>query len=146
MLFQGIELYQAFPIPEVIAEIKFLLANYRNITMFIFDDDLFTYDVGYVEEFCREYRKITSLPFVVNGHIGFFDERRADALAAANCRIVKFGLESGSEKIRSKIMNRHMLNQSIIKAIDIVNRRGMHSSVFVMIGLHTRRKRICWPR
>lgn len=123
------------PIPQLIDEIKFLLKNYTGIKMFIFDDDLFTYDKNYIIEFCEEYKKISKLPFVVNGHVGFFDEERARALADANCAIVKFGLESGSPKIRSKVMNRHMSNQNIKNAISLVNSYGMHSSVFVMIGL-----------
>lgn len=133
--FKELNYIRHFPVKEVIKEIKFLLERYKNIKMFIFDDDLFTFDTDYLVHFCEEYKKVSSLPFVVNAHVGFFDEIRAKALAEANCSIVKFGLESGSEKIRSKIMNRHMSNESISKAIQTVNQYGMHSSVFVMIGL-----------
>lgn len=112
--------------------------------MFIFDDDLFTYNKKYLLEFCKEYKKLSKLPFVVNGHVGFFDEERAVALADANCKIVKFGLESGSEKIRRAVMNRHMNNESIKKAIEIVNIQGMHSSVFVMLGIPHETKDDLW--
>ncbi len=133
--FRDLNYIRQFPVETVIGEIKYLLENYKRIEMFIFDDDLFTYDKDYIVEFCGEYKKVSRLPFVVNGHVGFFDEDRAKALASANCAIVKFGLESGSPRIRSKIMNRHMGNENIEEAIGIVNRHGMHSSVFVMIGL-----------
>ena len=43
----------------MIEEIEYLLKNYRNIRMFIFDDDLFTFDKTYVREFCEAYRKVT---------------------------------------------------------------------------------------
>ena len=133
--FKNLNYIRHTPVSQIIDEIKYLLDNYSNIKMFIFDDDLFTYKKEYVLEFCIEYRKISRIPFVVNAHVGFFDEERAEALAQANCQIVKFGLESGSEKIRSRIMNRHMTNHAIADAIGIVNSKGMHSSVFVMIGL-----------
>ncbi len=133
--FKDLNYIRHFPVPQVMDEISFLLSSYKNIKMFIFDDDLFTYRQDYVAEFCSEYRKRFTQPFVVNGHVGFFDERRASDLASANCKIVKFGLESGSEKIRRQIMNRHMSNESIGDAISMVNSAGMHSSVFVMIGL-----------
>jgi hypothetical protein len=71
---------------------------------------------------------------VVNAHFSFFDRELASDLASANCKIVKFGVESGSEKIRNSILNRHMTNQSIIEAIGLVNDAGMHSSVFIIIG------------
>ncbi len=66
--------------------------------------------------------------------MGFFDDECAGYLAAANCRIVKFGVESGSPKIRRTILNRHMTNESIVEAIAAVQRHGMHSSVFIIIG------------
>jgi hypothetical protein len=48
--------------------------------------------------------------------------------------IVKFGLESGSEKIRRTILNRHMSNDNIVEAIAAVERHKMHSSVFIIVG------------
>jgi len=132
--FKDLHYIRRFSVGQMIEEIEYLLAHYRNIRMFIFDDDLFTFDKAYVREFCEAYRKVTTLPFVVNAHVGFFDDECASVLAAANCRIVKFGVESGSPKIRRTILNRHMTNESIVKAIHTVERHGMHSSVFVIIG------------
>jgi anaerobic magnesium-protoporphyrin IX monomethyl ester cyclase len=132
--FKGLNYIRRFTVGQVIDEIQYLLTHYRNIRMFIFDDDLFTFDKAYVKEFCRAYRKVSDLPFVVNAHVGFFDDECAADLAGANCRIVKFGLESGSEKIRRTILNRHMSNDSIVEAIASVERHGMHSSVFIIVG------------
>lgn len=122
-------------VQQLIDEIIFLQNTYRNISMYIFDDDLFTYDKDYVEEFCAAYKKVSDLPFVVNAHAGFFDDSRSRHLADAGCRIVKFGVESGSEKIRSQVMNRHMSNEDMVEAINHVHRYHMHSSVFIIIGL-----------
>jgi len=133
--FKGLNYIRHHSTEQIIDEIVYLQKNYRNITMFIFDDDLFTFDKKYVIEFCEAYKMVSQLPFVVNGHVGFFDEDRAEALAEANCKIVKFGVESGSERIRNKVMNRHMSNKKIIKAINLVHKYGMHSSCFLMIGL-----------
>jgi anaerobic magnesium-protoporphyrin IX monomethyl ester cyclase len=132
--FQGLHYIRRFSVGQMIREIEHLLKDYRNIRTFIFDDDLFTFDKAYVGEFCEAYRKVTTIPFVVNAHVGYFDDECAEALAAANCRIVKFGVESGSPKIRRTILNRHMSNESIVEAIATVHRHGMHSSVFVIIG------------
>ena len=122
-------------VDQIIYEIEYLLKNFKNIKTFIFDDDLFTYNKQYLKEFCKAYEKTCNIPFVVNAHIGYFDEDRAAYLAAANCRIVKFGVESGSERVRHKILNRHMSNEKIIKAIQVAHGFGLHTSVFLMIGL-----------
>jgi len=132
--FKDLHYIRRFTVGQMIDEIRYLLANYRNIRMFIFDDDLFTFDKAYVREFCEAYHKVTDMPFVVNAHVGHFDDECAGYLAAANCRIVKFGVESGSPKIRKTILNRHMTNENIVKAIAAVERNGMHSSVFIIIG------------
>jgi radical SAM superfamily enzyme YgiQ (UPF0313 family) len=124
-----------FKVAQIIDEIEYLLANYQNIKMFIFDDDLFTFRRKYVMEFSQAYKKVCSLPFVVNAHVGFFDKDRACYLAEAGCRIVKFGVESGSERIRKQVLQRHMTNARIIKAIQTAHQFGLHASVFLMIGL-----------
>jgi anaerobic magnesium-protoporphyrin IX monomethyl ester cyclase len=132
--FRQLNYMRRFSVRQMIREIEYLLKNYRNIKTFIFDDDLFTFDGAYVEEFCDAYRKVCNIPFVVNAHVGHFDRQRAEALARANCKIVKFGVESGSPQIRTSILNRHMSNEQIIEAIRLVNENGMHSSVFLIIG------------
>ncbi len=120
---------------QVIGEIEFLLNTYKNIKTFIFDDDLFTFSKEYVREFCKAYKKVCSIPFVVNAHFHYFDEDRARYLAAANCKIVKFGIESGNERIRKEVLNRRMSNQLMMDKVEIAERQGLHASVFIMIGL-----------
>ncbi len=132
--FKGLNYIRRFGVGRVISEIEYLQKHYRNITMYIFDDDIFTFDKSYLKEFCQAYRKVTNIPFVVNAHVGFFDEESARTLASANCKIVKFGIESGSPRIRDKILNRHMSNESIVRAIKTVRDFGMHSSIFLIIG------------
>jgi radical SAM superfamily enzyme YgiQ (UPF0313 family) len=132
--FRDLRYIRRFSVGQMIEEIEYLLRNYRNIRMFIFDDDLFTFDKAYVREFCEAYRRVAQIPFVVNAHVGFFDDECASYLAAAGCKIVKFGVESGSPKVRRTILNRHMSNESIVEAIAAVQRHGMHGSVFIIIG------------
>ncbi len=132
--FKELNYIRRFRVDQIIDEIKFLLKNYRRIKTFIFDDDIFTFDKAYIKEFCRAYHRTCDIPFVVNAHVNFFDKEVASDLKSANCRVIKFGVESGSEKIRRSILNRHMTNDDIIWAIRIVNDAGMHSSVFVMTG------------
>jgi len=133
--FKGLNYIRHFDVSQMMMEIEYLLDRYQNISMFILDDDLFTFYRWYVEQFCQAYKEISSLPFVVNAHVGFFDKKRAGYLADANCTIVKFGVESGSERIRRRILQRRMTNDKIISAIETAHRYGLHTSVFLMIGL-----------
>ncbi len=120
---------------EVVDEINYLLRTYRGIKTFIFDDDIFTFDKKFLREFCAEYPKLTNVPFVVNGHVRAFDEERAEMLKEGGCSIVKFGLESGSARIRKDVLRRPMTNEEIIRAFNAADKYGLHTSAFVMIGL-----------
>ena len=133
--FKGLNYIRHFEVDQMMQEIDYLQRRYQNISMFILDDDLFTFYRQYVEQFCKAYTKISSLPFVVNAHVGFFEKQRARYLADAGCKIVKFGVESGSERIRRQILQRRMKNESIVRAIQTAHQYGLHTSVFLMIGL-----------
>lgn len=122
-------------VTQVIDEIKYLLSHYDRIKMFIFDDDIFTFDKEWLKKFSERYRSVTDMPFVCNAHARVFDEEMAADLKNAGCRIVKFGLESGSDRIRRGILNRHMTNNDIEKAFALAYKFGLHTSAFVMIGL-----------
>lgn len=122
------------PIDDVIRELQYLLNTYNNIKTFIFDDDIFTLDKSYLVEFCREYRQKVNIPYVVNGHIKNFDEEKASALKESGCSIVKFGVESGSERVRREILNRRMSNEEIIRSFHVAHQAGLHTSAFVMFG------------
>jgi radical SAM superfamily enzyme YgiQ (UPF0313 family) len=122
---------------DLIDEIVYLQTHYKNIKMYIFDDDLFTFNRDYVREFCREYRKVSNKPFVVNAHVQVFDRDMARSLKKAGCAIVKFGIESGSERVRREVMRRVMKNETIAQALAVAEEAGLHSSAFVMVGLPT---------
>ena len=133
--FKGLNYIRHFEVEQMIKEIEYLRRHYQNIKMFILDDDLFTFYREYVKQFCKAYQKVSNLPFVVNAHVGFFDKKRSRYLADANCKIVKFGVESGSERIRRQILQRRMKNERIAGAIETAHQAGLHTSVFLMIGL-----------
>jgi anaerobic magnesium-protoporphyrin IX monomethyl ester cyclase len=122
-------------VDEVMKEIEHLTGTYKGIRMFIFDDDIFTFDKKWLREFSAKYRSATKVGFVCNAHARVFDEEMAADLEKAGCRIVKFGLESGSEKIRKDVLNRHMKNSDIERAFATAHKFGLHTSAFVMIGL-----------
>lgn len=120
---------------DVLAEIEFLINKYEGISTFIFDDDIFTLDINFLRGFCSKYPKISKIPFVVNAHVKVFNDERAKMLQEAGCTIVKFGLESGSERVRRDILKRPMSNKEIVDAFDIAHKYGFHTTAFLLLGL-----------
>jgi radical SAM superfamily enzyme YgiQ (UPF0313 family) len=123
--------------PELlIEEIQWVLARYKNIGTFIFDDDLFTQNVQHAIAVCDAYHAAgIRVPFVVNSHVKQLDPRVAEALAKAGCRILKLGIESGSPRVRKEVLQRFMSNDDIFNTVEAAEMFGLHTSGFLMVGL-----------
>ncbi|HVN96843.1 MAG TPA: radical SAM protein, partial [Syntrophorhabdaceae bacterium] len=122
-------------VDQMVTEIDYLLSHYSGIRMFIFDDDIFTFDKAWLKEFTGAYKSMTRIPFVCNAHARVFDAETAGYLRDAGCKIVKFGLESGSDRIRRGVLHRYMSNKDIEDAFRVAHQFGLHTSAFVMVGL-----------
>jgi radical SAM superfamily enzyme YgiQ (UPF0313 family) len=125
-----------YAIKRIMEEMTTLKERHPDLRIFIFDDDLFTLNERYVLEFCEAYASSgLELPFVLNGHVQVFTPAMARALKDAGCMIVKFGVESGSDRIRRHVLKRDMSDDMIFKAFECAHETGLHTSAFIMIGL-----------
>lgn len=123
--------------PELLVrEIRGVLERYENIGTFIFDDDLFTHNAEHAIAICKAYEESDiDVPFVVNSHVKRLDPRVAEALSKAGCRILKLGIESGSPRVRSEVLQRFMSDEDILETVADAERYGLHTSGFLMVGL-----------
>jgi radical SAM superfamily enzyme YgiQ (UPF0313 family) len=120
----------------LVEEIQWVLARYKNIGTFIFDDDLFTQNVEHAVATCEALVAAgVKVPFVVNSHVKQLDPRVAEALARAGCRILKLGIESGSPRVRKEVLQRFMSNSDVFNTIEAAEMYGLHTSGFLMVGL-----------
>jgi len=133
------------PADKAIEEIRFVLERYPDIGTFILDDDLFTLNKEHAIAFARAYEASgIDVPFVVNSHVKQLDPEVATALAAAGCRILKLGIESGSPRVRKEVLKRNMSQEDICGTVRVAEENGLHTSGFVMVGLpyETREERL----
>lgn len=130
------EYLRHYPVERIIRELSELKARYPEVDTLIFDDDLFTLDRRYVKEFCAAYKASgLGLRFVVNLHPQRFDEDMAFQLRDAGCFMLKYGLESGSRRVRKEILFRSMSNDRLLRVERIAERYGLHTCSFVMFGM-----------
>ncbi len=130
------EYLRHYPVERVLDEIRLLKEKHAGVNTIIFDDDLFTLNKAYVLEFCEAYKRSgLGIPFVVNAHVQVFNDEIACALKEAGCMIVKYGLESGSDKIRREVLWRYMTNETIERAFAAAHKYDLHTSAFIMFGL-----------
>lgn len=121
---------------QMVEEIAHVLATYDGIGTFILDDDLFTMNTEHAIAFAEAYGAAGfEVPWVVNSHVKRLDPRLAEALARNGCRILKLGIESGSERVRRDVLKRYMSDDDILATVTDGETNGLHTSGFVMVGL-----------
>ncbi|MSR61294.1 MAG: B12-binding domain-containing radical SAM protein [Planctomycetes bacterium] len=121
---------------QMMEEIRFVLARYPDVGTFILDDDLFTLNAEHAIAFSKAYKEAGfKVPWVVNSHVNRLDPVMAKAMAEGGCKILKLGIESGSERVRREILKRFMSDDDILETVRVADAVGLHSSGFVMVGL-----------
>jgi len=124
-------------IDTAIAEIKNVLLKFPEVKKIAFIDDNFMIYNNFIEEFCKKYKKEIGIPFLCNVNPMSFDLTKVKLLKDAGCDDIRFGIESGSERVKKEIMKRPITNKSVVNAFKQTNELGMMSSSFNMIGLPT---------
>ena len=84
---------------SVLAELRAIRAA-GPLNYVIFLDDTFTIHHPWVFEFCRVYGEEFRVPFSLHARVETVNEKLLHALAAAGCRHIVYGVESGSERVR----------------------------------------------
>lgn len=118
----------------ILGEISFLVQKY-SVKHINFEDDLFTLDKKWLREFSEKYPRKFNIPFSCNARVETINEEVANLLKKANCVSVSMGIESGSERIRKKVLKRHMSNNQIINAFKWAKEAGLNTTSYNMLGI-----------
>lgn len=99
-----------------------------------FRDESFLSSLSWVRSFLSLYRDRIGLPFTCQVRINEVSEEKARLLKEANVHCVYFGIESGNEAIRQKVINKKLRNEQIIQGAEILKRHGIPFRTYNMIG------------
>lgn len=111
-------------VDQVILELKELKERCKTKHM-LFVDDALTMDRKWFFNFIKRYKKEINLPFTCFIHPRLFDKKIALSLKYAGCKLVWYGIQSGSEKVRREILNRHESNEEIIRTAKTCRQAGL---------------------
>ena len=84
-------------------EMNDITARYPHFRMVNFGDAALNMKHGWLEEFAEKWPKQVGLPFACNVNINYLNEDDIENMSRAGCASVQFGLESGSEDVRTKV-------------------------------------------
>ena len=122
-------------VDHLLEEVETVVRNFPQVEYNVFHDDLLPLSKQWFEEFTREYRKRIKLPFEMNCHPNLMDRDVALMAKSAGCSLMRFGLESGNDYIRRKVLDRHVSNQRLIDAFAFCDEVGIETLSYNMIGL-----------
>jgi anaerobic magnesium-protoporphyrin IX monomethyl ester cyclase len=129
--------------PEyMICEIKSVqkLAPLRNIH---FSDDTFGLNIEWLEEFVNLYKEEIALPFTCNARADT-PFRVIELFKEGGCIGVQIGLESGSERIRRKLLKKMWLDETAVEVCHAFRKSGMKVMATNMIGIPSETLEEAW--
>ncbi len=118
----------------LLEEIRRVRASYC-LASVVFNDDLFIVNKPWLMEFCEKYPREIGLPYTCNIRANLIDEEVARALHNSGCRGVSWSIESGDAKIRSQILGRHMTDEQILAAANLLNKYLIQHRIGNVVGL-----------
>ncbi|MES2710387.1 MAG: radical SAM protein [Pseudomonadota bacterium] len=118
---------------NVLAELRAIRAA-GPLNYVIFLDDTFTIHHPWVTKFCRVYGEEFGTHFSLHARVETVNQRMLGELAAAGCKHIVYGVESGSERVRRQIMQRHATNQRFRDVFRWTKEAGIMATANYIIG------------
>lgn len=121
-------------IDRAMDELEELSRDYH-FTLICLRDDTFTWDRRWALRFAAAYKQRFDTPFVIFSRVDTLDEELIRELAAAGCKEIFLGLDSGSDHIRNAVLNKRQDNADLFKVTDLMARYDMTPVISNIVGL-----------
>jgi anaerobic magnesium-protoporphyrin IX monomethyl ester cyclase len=121
-------------VENVIDELKNAISNYA-VENVLFNDEVFITDILWLSEFSKRYRKEIGLPYACYVNPEMVNENTIRLLKASGCVTVNMGIESIDIEMRKKVLNRHMSQETILRAIKLFKINQLFCRAYFIIGL-----------
>jgi radical SAM superfamily enzyme YgiQ (UPF0313 family) len=121
-------------IDNLIEEIKEVKQKYR-LKLVRFPDDTFSGNRHWLLEFLAKYKKEIGLPFTALAHANELDETVVKMMKSTGCLNIYFGVETGNERLRNRILNKNLSNKQILEAARILKKHKLKFGTYNMFAL-----------
>lgn len=110
-------------IEKLIEQVDGLRTRFPKARCFnFFDEDFCARSVAEIERFSSEYARRVGLPFECMVSPVQVSEEKIKLLVQAGLWRINMGVESGSERTKREVYNRHMSNEAVMRAARIINK------------------------
>ncbi|MFH1490042.1 MAG: radical SAM protein [Pseudomonadota bacterium] len=121
---------------HVLDEIRHLKENYgERIRTFYFWDDILIWDREWTVDFCsRLIREKFEVLWTCNCHVHKVDARLMKLMKEAGCVNVRFGIESGSQRMLDTL-KKGVKVEKALEALRICMNAGLYLTLYIMVGV-----------
>ena len=130
-------------VDNVIADMVEIKKKY-NPKKFRFEDDVFAFNQKWLNDFKVAYRKHINLPFHCYVTPSTAKDEILQGLKEAGCESVSMGIQSGNEKIRTKMLHRRHTDELIIAAAQRIKKHGLKLQAEYIFGFPTETPEDMW--
>ncbi len=143
-MYKGLGSYiRHFSVERTIEEVNAAL-RYFSPSPVVFNSDVLGLDLDWMEKMLDAYTAATDRPFFFLIHPERITERCVDILTRHNCCGVAFGVESGSERVRREVLNRHYSNELLLEVAERLHKRGIGFRSYNIVGIPTETEDELW--
>ena len=119
---------------NVIAEMEYIKKKWK-IDAVWFEDDTITFKKDWIVEFCDSImRNKIKIGWSCNSRIDTVDEGLLKIMKKANCRQIRYGVESGSQKVLDGDFKKGTKIDRVKDIFDMTRKIGIKTYSYVMIG------------
>jgi len=123
-------------VDNVIEELKAARKTMRGLSFIHFWDEIFSDDIGWVDEFAEKYRTKIGLPFDIWAHPLRTDMHLISALRRAGLYQVVMGIQSGSPGVRKTAFHRVETQEQILAAAQVFKDAKVPQVIYDLILRH----------
>lgn len=131
---RGGQILRQRSVDNVIKELVWAKSRFP-VKYVLFIDDCFTTNTRWLTEFCRRYRQEVGLPFWCLTHPLYLNREKIKVLKRAGCNSITIGVQSLSEEINTRILNRQSDREKIAEAIRTFKEYGILVQVDHILGI-----------
>lgn len=121
-------------VSDTLEELRYYKKLY-NPAFIQFYDDVFSYDISWLRAFNERYTKEIALPYECYITPSTAGEETVSLLKDSGCVSVIMGVQSGSEDVRKKYLNRNYSNEKVIEAAQRIRKHGLKLITEYIFGL-----------
>lgn len=119
---------------NVVDEVQNVVDEY-GVDEIYFDDDCLTLNRNRLLEICKEIvRRDIHVKWMCQARVNNVDQEILEAMKKAGCHYIKYGVESGSQKMLDA-MKKGITLDSVRKAFTLTRKAGIKTQAFFLLGL-----------